>query len=571
MASLFGLPNIQIFGILTPSPAQKLPANNRSKHLSQNTALQSKWEIANMFDLIRELGQSSKPVFHNLNVAQLVEQAVKNGEGLLSDHGAFVVQTGKYTGRSPNDKWIVRDEGTDKDVWWGPVNQPMSSEVAHRLRARMIDYLKSKTYYVQDCFAGADKTHRLPIRVVTERAWHSGFAHNMFVRAQDADLKGFEPKFSVLHAPGFKADPARDGTVSEAAIIIDFASRLVMICGTEYAGEIKKSIFSVLNYLLPKDGVLGMHCSANQGSPTDVAIFFGLSGTGKTTLSADPRRHLIGDDEHGWSDDGVFNFEGGCYAKVIRLNAKDEPEIFGTTQKFGSLLENVVIDETSRKLDLDDARLTENTRASYDISVISNAKLDGIGGHPKNIVMLTCDAFGVLPPIARLTPEQAMYHFLSGYTARVSGTERGVTEPAAVFSACFGAPFMPRHPNAYAQLLRTRMQKHQAQCWLVNTGWSGGPYGVGERMKIKWTRALLDAALSGELGSVPFKKDPYFKVEVPTRAPGVPSEILDPRLSWKSTDAYDAQAKKLVDLFQQNFRAYENAVSKEVMSAQPTY
>jgi phosphoenolpyruvate carboxykinase (ATP) len=392
----------------------------------------------------------------------------------------------------------------------------------------------------------------------------------MFVRADEEELRTFRPQFSVLHVPGFKADPERDKTASEAAIIIDFASRLVLICGTEYAGEIKKSIFSVLNYLLPEIGVLGMHCSANQGNLSDVAIFFGLSGTGKTTLSADPRRHLIGDDEHGWSDDGVFNFEGGCYAKVIRLSPKDEPEIFGTTQKFGCLLENVVMDEAPRQLDLNDARYTENTRASYDISMISNAKLDGIGGHPKNIVMLTCDAFGVLPPIARLTPEQAMYHFLSGYTARVAGTERGIKEPTAVFSACFGAPFMPRHPNEYAQLLKTRIQKHKAQCWLVNTGWYGGPYGVGERMKIKWTRALLDAALSGELDNAEFTKHPYFKVDVPKAAAGVPSEVLDPRLSWKSADAYDAQARKLVELFKENFRTYENVVSKEVTSAQPS-
>ncbi len=510
-------------------------------------------------------------VYRNLPAAQLVEHAIGRAEGLLSEHGALVTRTGKYTGRSPNDKFTVRDENTEKTVWWGKVNQAMTPENARRLHQRMTEYLAGKEIFVQDCYAGAHPLHRLKVRVITERAWHSMFARNMFIEPDVADLLEFEPGFTVIDAPGFQADPKIDGTKSETAIVVDFTNRRVLICGTEYAGEIKKSVFTVLNYLLPAEGILGMHCSANMGQDGDVAIFFGLSGTGKTTLSADPNRFLIGDDEHGWCDDSVFNFEGGCYAKVIRLNAKDEPEIFATTKTFGTILENVLINSESRKLDLDDDRYTENTRASYSISEIPNAYLKGMGGHPKHIVMLTCDAFGVLPPLARLTPEQAMYHFLSGYTARVAGTERGVTEPTAVFSACFGAPFMARHPSVYAKLLGERIAKHDVKCWLVNTGWSGGPYGVGNRMKIKWTRTLLNAVLSGSLDHAQFTPHPLFKVGVPREVADVPSEILDPRRSWQDGAAYDKKAGQLVDLFHGNFQSYADQVSPEVLAAAPAY
>ncbi len=510
-------------------------------------------------------------VLSNLSASSLTEHAIKREEGCLSSKGALVIRTGKYTGRSPNDKFIVQDETTEKSVWWGKINKPISPDVCHRLRQRMLDYLKTCDLFVQDSFAGASPKHRLRVRVITERAWHALFAKNMFIDPAKADLADFVPEFTVIHAPGFKADPARDGTNSEAAIIVDFSQKQVLICGTEYAGEIKKSIFSVLNYLLPAKNILGMHCSANIGCDNDVSIFFGLSGTGKTTLSADPLRQLIGDDEHGWNDEGVFNFEGGCYAKVIRLSPKDEPEIFKTTQTFGTILENVVVHPETRELDLQDDRYTENSRASYPISEISNAYMPGLGDHPKHIVMLTCDAFGVLPPLAKLTPEQAMYHFISGYTAKVAGTERGITEPAAVFSACFGAPFMPRHPHIYAKILGEKIAHHQVDCWLVNTGWTGGPYGVGNRMKISWTRTLISAALSGALKNTKFVDHPYFKVGMPTEVAGVPSDILDPRRAWPDVQAYDEQAKRLVQLFQANFKEYEQDVSADILSAQPGF
>ncbi len=513
----------------------------------------------------------AKNVLRNLSASSLAEQAIKREEGFFSNKGALVIRTGKYTGRSPNDKFIVRDGITENTVWWGKLNKPIESEVAMNLCQRMLDYLKTRDLFVQDCFAGASPKHRLGVRVITERSWHALFAKNMFIEPTQADLIEFTPDFTVIHAPGFKADPARDGTNSEVAVIVDFSQKQVLICGTEYAGEIKKSIFSVLNYLLPAKNILGMHCAANIGKSGDVTIFFGLSGTGKTTLSADPSRQLIGDDEHGWNDEGVFNFEGGCYAKVIRLNAGDEPEIFKTTQIFGTILENVVMHPETRELDFMDDRYTENTRASYPISEISNAYLSGVGDHPKHIVMLTCDAFGVLPPLARLTPEQAMYHFISGYTAKVAGTERGVTEPTAVFSACFGAPFMPRHPQVYAKILGEKIAKHEVDCWLVNTGWSGGPYGVGSRMKISWTRALLSAALSGGLKNTKFTAHPYFKVGIPAEVLGVPSEILDPRRAWHDSAAYDEQAKLLVQLFQNNFTEYQAVVSADILSAQPDF
>lgn len=495
---------------------------------------------------------------HNLSRSVLIEEAIKRGEGILGAHGAFVVRTGKYTGRSPNDKFTVEDQTTRDTIWWGPINQKMQPAQAQSLYERLWGYLQQQDYFTQDLYAGASTEHRLGIRVITQRAWHSAFAKNMFISPTQEQLANFEPEFTVYQAPGFKADPSVDGTRSEVGVVLDLSAKRILICGTEYAGEIKKSVFTLLNYLLPAKGVMGMHCSANMANNGDVAIFFGLSGTGKTTLSADPERLLIGDDEHGWDETGVFNFEGGCYAKVIKLSPKDEPEIFKTTQTFGTILENVVINPETRILDLDDDRFTENTRSSYDITQISNAHLEGTGGHPKHVIMLTCDAFGVLPPIAKLTPEQAMYHFINGYTARVAGTERGVKEPSAVFSACFGAPFMARKPSVYGNLLAEKISRHGAQCWLVNTGWSGGPYGIGSRMKISWTRALLHAALSGQLEKGEFMTDPFFNLAIPVRVEGVPAEVLNPRQSWADPAAYDAKAQELLKLFKNNYEGNVN-------------
>ncbi|MCB9785877.1 MAG: phosphoenolpyruvate carboxykinase [Deltaproteobacteria bacterium] len=508
-------------------------------------------------------------VHHNLPAAVLIEHAVQRGEGKLAAHGALVAITGRYTGRSPDDKFIVRDDETAQTVWWGKVNKATDSETFARLHGRVSAYLQGRDLFVQDCYAGADPTHRLRVRVVCERAWHSAFARNMFIQPDADALADFEPEFTVLHAPGFKAVPAVDSTHSEAGIFVDFTRRMVLICGTEYAGEVKKSIFTVLNYLLPARGVLGMHCSANVGDDGGVAVFFGLSGTGKTTLSADPERALVGDDEHGWSDDGVFNFEGGCYAKVIRLDPEAEPVIFETTRRFGTLLENVEMDDATRTLDLASERYTENTRASYDISLVPNAVPSGRAGHPRDIVMLTCDAFGVLPPLSRMTADQAMYHFLAGYTAKVAGTERGVTEPTAAFSACFGAPFMARHPGVYARILGERIAQHGVRCWLLNTGWTGGPYGTGKRMSIRHTRALLRAALSGELNDARFVPDPIFKVAVPAAVPGVPDEVLQPRRTWADPAAYDAQAAMLVQRFHKAFADFADGVDAEVLAAQP--
>ena len=514
--------------------------------------------------------QNPKKLFRNLNSAQLIEESIRRGETALSDHGAVVANTGKYTGRSPKDKFTVRDETTADTVWWGTHNQSMEPSVASALADKIARYLDEKEVFVQDCFGGASEKDRLAVRIITERAWHSAFSRNMFRQPSSDECAHFSPEFTVLHAPGYKANPQVDGTNSEAAIVVDFAQKRVVICGTEYAGEIKKSIFGVLNYRLPEKGILGMHCSSNKADNGDTALFFGLSGTGKTTLSADPTRDLIGDDEHGWGDEGVFNFEGGCYAKVIKLKKEDEPEIYATTQRFGTILENVVMND-DRSLDLDSDKFTENTRASYDIGAIPNADLSGIGGHPNHIVMLTCDAFGVLPPLAKLTPAQAMYHFLSGYTAKVAGTERGVTEPTATFSACFGAPFMPRHPNVYAELLGKKMQEHRASCWLVNTGWTGGPYGTGSRMKIKWTRALLNAALEGRLENADFKPHPIFKILVPSEVSDVPSAVLNPIDAWSDKAAYEEKAKHLADLFQVNFRGFLEHVDSAIVDAQPGY
>ncbi len=507
----------------------------------------------------------------NLSTPELYEHAVQRHEGLVAHLGPLVVRTGQYTGRSPKDRYVVREASSEHDVWWGDVNQPFDPRHYDSLRARLTAYFQGRDLFVQDCYVGADPAYHLPIRVVTETAWHSLFARNMFIQIPDpAKLAAHAPEFTLLHAPGFTATPEEDGTNSEAFILIHFGRKEVIIGGTAYAGEIKKSMFTVMNFLLPRRGVLTMHCSANYGQDeNDVALFFGLSGTGKTTLSAHPRRTLIGDDEHGWSDEGVFNFEGGCYAKVIRLSAEGEPEIYETTRHFGTILENVAIDPRNRRLDLNSDALTENTRASYPISHIPNATRRGTGGHPKDVVMLTADAFGVMPPVARLNPDQAMYHFLSGYTAKVAGTERGVTEPKATFSACFGAPFMALRPSVYAGLLGKKAAEGKVKLWLVNTGWSGGPYGVGKRMKLAHTRAMVDAILEGNLEDVPTREDPVFGLRVPESCPGVPAEVLDPRSTWRSGADYDTQARQLAGMFAANFKAFEANVPESVRAAGP--
>ncbi len=499
----------------------------------------------------------------------LYEFALRRGEASLALGGALVVSTGVHTGRSPNDKFVVKEPSSDGKIWWGKVNKPISPEHFDRIHAKAVAYMQGRELFVQDCYAGADAEYRLKVRIVSEYAWHNLFCQNMFIRPPVADLAAFLPDFTVLNTPGLAAEPETDGTRTGVYVLLNFARKMAIIGGTSYAGENKKSVFSVLNYLLPEVGVMPMHCSANIGKGGDTALFFGLSGTGKTTLSADPRRSLIGDDEHGWSDRGVFNFEGGCYAKVIRLSAEAEPEIHATTKRFGTILENVVMDPQSRVVDLDSAKFTENTRASYPIDMIPGCAPSGTGGHPKNIFFLTCDAFGVLPPISKLTPEQAMYHFLSGYTAKVAGTEKGVTEPSATFSTCFGAPFMPRFPSVYSKLLGEKIQKHKARCWLVNTGWTGGPHGVGARMRIKHTRATLDAALSGALDSVAFESDPIFGLAIPASCPDVPAEVLRPDKTWPSAGDYDRQARKLAQLFRDNFRQFEGDVSDAVRKAGP--
>ena len=502
--------------------------------------------------------------YWNLSAPQLYAHSLGRDEGLLAQGGALVTVTGQHTGRSPHDRFVVEEASTKDDIWWGDVNVKISEENFERLADKMLGHLQGQDVFVQDCYAGADEAYRLPIRIVTENAWHNLFARNMFLQPDDKDLTGFKPEWTVLQAPSLEADPAKDGTTSGTFIVVNMARRMVLVGGSGYAGEIKKSIFSVMNFLLPPRGVLPMHCSANIGADGHSAIFFGLSGTGKTTLSADSSRTLIGDDEHGWGPDGIFNFEGGCYAKTINLTREAEPEIFDTTGRFGSIIENVVMDPDTRELDFFDTTLTENGRVSYSIEQIPNASATGTGGHPTNIMMLTCDAFGVLPPISQLTPDQAMYHFISGYTAKVAGTERGLKEPTATFSTCFGAPFMPRHPTVYANLLGEKMAKHGAKCWLVNTGWSGGGFGVGERMKISHTRAMVNAALDGRLADASFTPDPNFGVGVPDQCPDVPSEVLDARNTWKDKDAYDAQARALTKLFEDNFRQFESAVDDKV-------
>lgn len=502
--------------------------------------------------------QSSRAVFWNLSTPALYEEAIARSEGHLASHGPLVVSTGQFTGRTPKDKYIVYDEVTRDRVWWGPVNAPLAPEHFATFRQRMLEHLAGRDLFVQDCLAGADPAHQLPIRVITETAWHNLFAHNLFIRPDPEALAQHLPKFTLIHAPNFRANPATDGTRSEVCIVINFSQREVLISGTHYAGEIKKAIFTVLNYLLPQDGVLSMHCSANVGieNKADVALFFGLSGTGKTTLSTDPRRKLIGDDEHGWNGGGVFNLEGGCYAKVINLSAADEPEIYAASHRFGAVLENVRLDRATGLVDLRDSSKTENTRAAYPISYIHNAATSGRADHPTNILMLTADAFGVLPPVARLTPEQAVYHFLCGYTAKVAGTERGVTEPQATFSPCFGAPFMALPPQVYAQLLGEKIARRHVKVWLVNTGWSSGPYGVGQRIKISYTRAMVNAILEGALDAVPYRTDENFGLAVPTTCPHVPIAILDPRQTWADKAAYDAQAGKLVKMFAEHYQQF---------------
>jgi phosphoenolpyruvate carboxykinase (ATP) len=507
-------------------------------------------------------------VHWNLTAPHLYEYAVQRREGELGLGGSFVVNTGRHTGRSPRDKYIVNEPGTKDTVWWGAINQPIEPARFDSLQHRMLAYLQGRELFVQDLYAGADPEYRLPVRVISDGAWHSLFSRNMFIRPPAEELEGFRPAFTILHAPEFLAIPELDGIRSETFILVNFATGFVLIGGTRYAGEIKKSVFGYLNFVLPTRDVLPMHCSANVGPKGDCAIFFGLSGTGKTTLSADHSRTLIGDDEHGWSPRGIFNFEGGCYAKVINLSPTAEPEIYDTITRFGTVLENVVLDPVSRTPDVDDSSLTENTRACYPLDFIPNADPLGMAPHPKNVVMLTCDAFGVMPPIAKLSAEQAMYHFLSGYTAQVAGTEVGLgKEPKAVFSTCFGAPFMPRHPAEYAKMLGERIARFGAECWLVNTGWSGGAYGVGKRMAIAHTRALLRAALDGSLAGAPMRQDPNFGFLVPESCADLPANVLDPRGTWSDKRAYDEIARNLRGNFEHNFREYEPFVGNEVKRA----
>jgi phosphoenolpyruvate carboxykinase (ATP) len=509
-------------------------------------------------------------VHWNLGVPELYEQSVRRREGAISIDGPLVCRTGQHTGRSPNDKFIVREPSSAEKVWWSKVNRPIETHQFDALRQRLLNYVEGRDVFVQDCYAGADPRYRLPVRIITEHAWHSLFARHMFIDIPEAiGRPANTPEFTVIDMPGLHAEPSHDGTNSEVFILLNFAKKLVLIGGTSYAGEIKKSIFTVMNYLLPLRNVLSMHCSANVGSGDDVALFFGLSGTGKTTLSSDPERRLIGDDEHGWSEDGVFNIEGGCYAKMIRLSPDAEPQIYATTRRFGTVLENVKMDMSTRTLDLDDDSLTENTRGAYPVEFIENHLPSGQAGHPRHIIMLTADAFGVLPPISRLSRAGAMYHFLSGYTAKVAGTETGITEPKATFSTCFGAPFMVLHPTVYATFLGERIARHRVKVWLVNTGWTGGPYGVGARMSIAHTRTILRAALSGQLDDVACKTDPTFNLDVPQSVPGVPPEVLNPRNTWSDREAYDIQARKLARMFTENFRAFEEDASRDVIAAGP--
>lgn len=510
-------------------------------------------------------------VYWNLRTAPLYEEAVFRREGQIGYRGPFIVNTGKHTARAANDKFIVREASTDAHIWWGKYNRPFSPDKFSAVLSRMQAYLQDRDVFVQDCYVGADPNWKLPIRVVTELAWHSLFARNMFIPVNSLEeQRRHVPEFTIISIPSFQGAPEIDGTLSPTFILLSFEQKLVLIGGTGYGGEIKKSAFTILNYLLPLQGVLSMHCSANVGKNGDSALFFGLSGTGKTTLSADPRRRLIGDDEHGWSDDGVFNFENGCYAKVIALSSTAEPEIYACTRRYGTILENVIFDPVSRIPDLDDDRRTENTRASYPLDYIDNAVPEKMAGHPKNIVMLTCDASGVMPPIARLTPDQALYHFISGYTAKVSGTEIEMgKEPEITFSACFGAPFMVHHPYYYADLLKRKILRYNASCWLVNTGWTGGPYGVGKRISIRYTRALLDAALEGKLDNVEYYQDPIFGFAVPKTCPEVPDQVLRPESSWADKKMYQQKYRDLAMRFVDNFKQFKDGCPAEIVASGP--
>ncbi|RJP66963.1 MAG: phosphoenolpyruvate carboxykinase (ATP) [Candidatus Abyssobacteria bacterium SURF_17] len=516
---------------------------------------------------LRNLGT----VYWNLSTGALYEEIVRRRCGFIAHLGPVVVRTGHHTGRSPEDRFIVREPSSESRIWWGKVNKPFPEERFTTLFHRLQGYVQGRDLFVQDCHVGADPRYQIPVRIITESAWQSLFARNMFLQIRDPEqLRAHEPKFTVLAVPQFHAIPEIDGTNSEAFILVNFGKQLILIGGTSYAGEIKKSFFTVMNYLLPLEEVLPMHCSANVGTNDDVALFFGLSGTGKTTLSADPERRLLGDDEHGWSNEGIFNFEGGCYAKVIKLSREAEPQIYECTRKFGTILENVAVDPRSRRIDLNDASLTENTRAAYPIPHIEGALRSGKAGHPAAIIMLTCDAFGIMPPVAKLTKEQALYHFLSGYTAKVAGTERGLgNEPQATFSACFGAPFMALPPPVYSKLLGEKIERHKVSCWLVNTGWIGGGFGVGKRISIAYTRAIIRAILEGKLANAPMREDPVFGVFVPTECPEVPSDILDPRGKWADRDAYDKAARDLAARFRNNFAAFEKDVPPEVQAIAP--
>lgn len=509
-------------------------------------------------------------VYYNDQEPWLVDAAIRRREGVLGKGGAFLTTTGKHTGRSPKDKFVVDEPSVKDKIWWAN-NPPLDPAAFEQLKADMFAHMKEREYFVQDLYCGADPEFRLNVRVVTELAWHALFIRHLLRRPDPSELEGFVPGFTVINCPSFEADPAKHGCRSETVIAISIEQKLILIGGTSYAGENKKSVFSIMNYLLPERGVMPMHCSANHATddPEDTAIFFGLSGTGKTTLSADPARVLIGDDEHGWSENGTFNFEGGCYAKTISLSEEAEPEIYATTSKFATVIENMIFDPHTKELDFEDASLTQNMRCAYPLEYISNASETALGGVPKNVVLLTCDAFGVLPPIARLTPAQAMYHFLSGFTSKVAGTEKGVTEPQPTFSTCFGAPFMPRRPEVYGALLQEKIAKHGSTCWLVNTGWTGGAHGAGSRMPIKVTRTLLTAALDGSLNDAEFRIDDNFGFEVPVAVEGVPDLILEPRRTWASAEEYDAQARKLVDMFVQNFAQYEAHVGDDVKASSP--
>lgn len=531
----------------------------------QAGALRSEYGLENVG--LRNL----RKIYWNLPTEALYEEAIFRKEGVISHMGPLLVYTGKHTARAASDKFIVREPTSEDKVWWGEYNRPFSPEKFNDLLNRLQGFFQGRDAFVQDVYAGAHPDYRLAVRIITEYAWHSHFARNMFILPQTREeYRRFIPDFTLIVAPSFKSLPPMDGTRSDTFIILNFRDKIGIIGNTAYGGEIKKSIFTLLNYLLPLEGVLSMHCSANVGEGGDVALFFGLSGTGKTTLSADPRRRLIGDDEHGWGDDGVFNFEGGCYAKVIQLSPTAEPQIYRATRRFGTILENVVYDPVTRLIDLDDDSITENTRASYPLEYIENIVPEKMAGHPKNIILLTCDASGVMPPIAKLTPEQALYHFISGYTSKIAGTEVGLREePEITFSTCFGAPFMVHHPMVYAELLRQKIKRHNVNTWLLNTGWVGGPYGIGKRISIHYTRALLNAALSGELLKVEYYKDPIFRFEVPKEAPGVPAEILDPSSSWPSKDHYIEKYKELAIRFIDNFKKFEKEVPEEVKQAGP--